>query len=85
MIFLSVITNIKNKFRGRLNKVYQNINNCLARNNPQECLMDHQTYGGYIHCKTLKQVDINEYKMNVNKVSTYLEPGGLNKVDLLSH
>ena len=59
--------------------ILQKINTLLASFNPQERLFDRSSYGDFLHFKTPRQIDLFEYRTNVNKISTNLEPGGAKK------
>ena len=59
-----------------IDTAHRKINVYLAARNPQEQLVERQDHGAKIFCKTLKQLDLCEYRTNVNKLPTETEPGG---------
>ena len=69
-------TDIKVTTADGLENVHRKINVFLTSRNPQEQLTERQDHCAKIFCKTLKQLDLCEYRTNVNKIPTKTEPGG---------
>ena len=60
--------------------ILQKNNTFLASFNPQEQLFDRSSYGAFLHCKTLRQIDLFEYRKNHYTISSNLEPDGAKQI-----